>query len=232
MHAVRVDERELARRGVHLAEHLARDDRLWPGQLAILGCLLLYALLPQRLAFGPNGLLPAAELAALVVLVVATRRDLAVGLRRGLTLGLLVVVTVTNLVSLGLLVHYLLEGGHARGADLVAGGVLIWSTNLLLFAVWFWWIDRGGPLNAEGSQPPGLPDLLFPPMTDDRYAAPGWTPDFFDYLFVSLTNQSAFSPTDTLPLTLRVKLLMGIQATAALVTFGVIIARAVNVLGG
>jgi hypothetical protein len=232
MHTVRVDERELAQRGVHLAGQLARDDPLWPGQLAILGCLALYALLPQRLAFGPNGLLPAAEFAALVVLVVATRRDLGVGFRRGLTLGLLVVVTITNLVSLGLLVDYLLEGGHARGADLIGGGVLIWSTNLLLFAVWYWWVDRGGPLNAEGSQSPGLPDLLFPPMTDEAYAAPGWKPNFCDYLFVSLTNQSAFSPTDTLPLTLRVKLLMGVQATAALVTLGVIIARAVNILGG
>jgi hypothetical protein len=231
-HAVQVDERELARRSADLAEQLARDDPLWPGQLAMLGCLGLYALLPQRLAFGPNGLLPVAELAALVVLVVATRRDLGVGLRRGLTLGLLVVVTSTNLVSLGLLVRYLLEGGHARGNDLVAGGVLIWSTNLLVFAVWYWWLDRGGPLNAEGSRSPGLPDLLFPPMTDEKYAAPGWKPTFFDYLFVSLTNESAFSPTDTLPLTLRVKLLMGIQATAALVTVGVIIARAVNILGG
>ena len=231
MHAVRVDERELARRGIDLAEHLARHDRLWPGQLAILGCLALYALLPQRLSFGPNGLLPAAELAVLVVLFVATRRDLGVTLRRGLTLGLLVVVTATNLVSLGLLVHYLLEGGKARGTDLIAGGVLIWSTNLLLFAVWFWWVDRGGPLNAEGGQSPALPDFLFPEMTTEKYAMPGWKPTFFDYLFVSLTNQSAFSPTDTLPLTLRVKLLMGIQASAALVTVGVIIARAVNVLG-
>ena len=231
MQAVRVDERELAQRGVHLAEHLARHDRLWPGQLSILGCLALYALLPPRLSFGPNGLLPAAELAALVVLFVATRRDLGVTLRRGLTLGLLVVVTATNLVSLGLLVHYLLEGGKARGADLIAGGILIWSTNLLLFAVWFWWLDRGGPLNAERGQSPALPDFLFPEMTTEKYAMPGWKPTFGDYLFVSLTNQSAFSPTDTMPLSQRVKALMAVQSVAALITAGVIVARAVNILG-
>jgi hypothetical protein len=75
------------------------------------------------------------------------------------------------------------------------------------------------------------PDLLFPEMTDDRYAPPGWKPGFGDYLYVSLTNQTAFSPTDTLPLSGRLKGLMGVQGLAALVTIGVIIARAVNVLG-
>jgi len=68
-------------------------------------------------------------------------------------------------------------------------------------------------------------------MSDDRFAPPGWKPGFGDYLYVSLTNQTAFSPTDTMPLTLRVKVLMGVQGVAALITTGVIIARAVNALG-
>jgi hypothetical protein len=72
---------------------------------------------------------------------------------------------------------------------------------------------------------------MFSQMTDDRYATPGWRPGFGDYLYVSLTNQTAFSPTDTLPLTLRVKALMGVQGVAALITTGVIVARAVNILG-
>ena len=75
------------------------------------------------------------------------------------------------------------------------------------------------------------PDLLFPQMTDERWAAPSWQPGFGDYLYVSLTNQTAFSPTDTMPLTLRAKALMGVQGLAALVTTGVIVARAVNILG-
>ena len=76
-----------------------------------------------------------------------------------------------------------------------------------------------------------VPDFLFPQMTDNRYATPDWMPRFGDYLYVSLTNQTAFSPTDTAPLTRRVKALMGIQGTSALITTGVIVARAVNLLG-
>jgi hypothetical protein len=140
------------------------------------------------------------------------------------------VVTVANLVALGLLTHYLIRGGHARGADLIDGGLVIWCTNLLLFTVWYWELDRGGPIASKEDGPPVLPDFLFPQMSDDRYAPRGWKPGFGDYLYVSVTNQSAFSPTDTMPLTLRVKLLMGIQGIAALVTVGIIVARAVNIL--
>jgi hypothetical protein len=78
---------------------------------------------------------------------------------------------------------------------------------------------------------PVLPDFLFPQMSDDRFAPPHWKPGFGDYLYVSLTNQTAFSPTDTMPLTLRVKLLMGFQGVAAFVTFGIVVAHAVNILG-
>jgi hypothetical protein len=75
------------------------------------------------------------------------------------------------------------------------------------------------------------PDFLFPQMTDERYATAAWTPTFGDYIYVSLTNQTAFSPTDTMPLTPRVKTAMGVQGLAAFITAGVIVARAVNVLG-
>jgi hypothetical protein len=134
------------------------------------------------------------------------------------------------LVALGLLTHYLVAGGHARGADLMDGGLVIWFTNLVLFTVWYWELDRGGPLAQTDDRPVLAPDFLFPQMTDRRYAAPGWKPSFEDYLYVSLTNQAAFSPTDTMPLRLRVKLLMGIQGVASLVTVGIIVARAVNIL--
>ena len=82
-------------------------------------------------------------------------------------------------------------------------GLVIWLTNLVLFTVWYWELDRGGPLASKEGLPPVLPDFLFPQMTDERYAAPGWKPRFQDYLYVSLTNQTAFSPTDTMPLTRR-----------------------------
>jgi uncharacterized membrane protein len=227
-----LDERELAKRGIGAADELGRDDPLWPGQLAIFVALLLYLALPPKLTIGPNWILPAAEVVLLGALVAATpRRGQTRRRRRDVAIVLLLIATTANLVALGLLTHYLIAGGHARGADLVGGGVVIWCTNLLLFAVWYWELDRGGPLAPDEQRSPLAPDFLFPQMTDDRYAAPGWKPRFGDYVYVSLTNQSAFSPTDTMPLTPRVKLLMGVQGVASLVTVGIIVARAVNILG-
>jgi hypothetical protein len=167
----------------------------------------------------------------LLALVIAARGGREAARRRAIALGLVLVAAIANLTSLGLLIHYLIAGGHARGADLLDGAVIVWVTNLLLFAVLYWELDRGGPRRPARRTAPVAPDLLFPQMTDDRYAVPGWSPGFGDYLYVSLTNQTAFSPTDTMPLTLRAKALMGLQGVAALITTGIVVARAVNLLG-
>jgi uncharacterized membrane protein len=224
-------DRELAGRGFRAARDLERDDPLWPGQLATLAAILLYLALPARLTIGPNWPIPAAEGALLVALVIASRRGREAPRRREIAIALVLLATIANLTALGFLVHFLVAGGHARGADLIGGGVLIWCTNLLLFAVLYWELDRGGPLRPSTARLPVAPDFLFPQMTDERYAAPGWKPGFGDYLYVSLTNQTAFSPTDTMPLTPRVKALMGIQGVAGFITAGVVVARAVNILG-
>jgi hypothetical protein len=212
-------------------EKLSRDDPLWPGQLATLAALVLYLALPAALTIGPRWPLPLAEAAVLAALVVATRGGREAARRREIAIALVLVAALANLSSLGLLVHFLLAGGRARGADLLGGGVIVWTTNLLLFAVLYWELDRGGPRRPTTARASRMPDLLFPQMADGRSLAPAWKPGFGDYLYVSLTNQSAFSPTDTLPLTLRVKALMGVQGIAGLVTTGVIVARAVNLLG-
>jgi uncharacterized membrane protein len=223
----RLSERELARRGIAAVEEIGRDDPLWPGQLATLTALLLYLALPTALTIGPGWPLPVIEGVVLAALVIAARGGRAVTRRRAIVIGLVTVAALASLFSLSLLTHYLLTGGHARGTELLDGGVIIWCTNLLLFAVLYWELDRGGPRQAA---PAIAPDLLFPQMSDGRYAPPAWKPGFGDYLYVSLTNQTAFSPTDTMPLTSRAKLLMGVQGVAALVTTGVIVARAVNIL--
>jgi hypothetical protein len=103
-------------------------------------------------------------------------------------------------------------------------------TNVLIFALWYWELDRGGPV-LRALDRGKRPDFLFPQMADDRWAPPGWMPGFVDYLYVSLTNATAFSPTDTMPLTAMAKMLMGVQAVASLVTVGLVVARAVNILG-
>ena len=218
----------------HLGEQelveLERDDPLWPGQLATLAALGLYLALPAALTIGPRWPLPLAEALVLAALVIAVRGGRDAGRRRGIAVGLVLVAALVNLISLGFLIHFLISGGRARGGDLLDGGVIIWSTSLLLFSVLYWELDRGGPRRPREHRRAVLPDFLFPQMTDDRYAAPGWKPRFADYLYVSVTNQTAFSPTDTMPLTLRAKALMGLQGVAALITTGVLVARAVNIL--
>ena len=107
--------------------------------------------------------------------------------------------------------------------------MLIWLTNFLIFALWYWEMDRGGPgKRAAGHD--GPPDFLFPQMSDDRIEPRDWRPQFIDYLYVSLTNATAFSPTDTMPLTPMAKIIMGVQSIVSLVTIGLIVSRAVNIL--
>jgi hypothetical protein len=227
----RLSEQELLSRGVAAVEVLGRDDPLWPGQAATLLALLLYLALPTPLTLGPGWPLPVAESVLLAGLVIAARGGRRARGRRAIAIGLVIVAALASLSSLAMLTHYLLAGGHARGTDLLDGGVIIWSTNLLLFAVLYWELDRGGPRRTGGSSAPVAPDLLFPQMTYDDYSTSGWSASFGDYLYVSLTNQTAFSPTDAMPLTPRVKALMGLQGVAALITTGVVVARAVNILG-
>jgi hypothetical protein len=232
LRATRLSEEELARRGIRAAEDLGRNDPLWPSQLSILAALLLWVFLPSRLSPGPDWPVPVAEGVLLLVLIVISRRSGPTRARRAVAIATVLLAIVADLVALGLLVHYLLAGGQAKGTDLIGGGVVIWTTALLLFTVLYWELDRGGPIRIPG-RAPAMPDFLFQEMTDDgqKYVRRDWQPNYVDYLYLSLTNQSAFSPTDTMPITTRAKLLMGVQGTAALVTVGIIVARAVNILG-
>jgi hypothetical protein len=131
-------------RGIRALEELGRDDPLWPGRLATLVALVLYLALPA-LTIGPGWPLPVAETVVLAALVIATRGGRETKRRREIVIVLVLVAALANLGSLGFLIPYLLGGGHARGADLLDGGVIIWSTSLLLFAVLYWELDRGGP---------------------------------------------------------------------------------------
>ena len=146
-----------------------------------------------------------------------------------MALGLIAFVSVANVYSLAALTHFLLHHNVSRGRELVGSGVLIWLTNFLIFSLWYWELDRGGPgKRAAGND--GPPDFLFPQMSDDTIEPRDWRPRFLDYLYVSLTNATAFSPTDTMPLSQMAKSVMGIQSLVSLITIGLIISRAVNIL--
>jgi hypothetical protein len=105
----------------------------------------------------------------------------------------------------------------------------VWVANVIVFALWYWELDRGGPRQREADGG-DTPDFLFPQMTDAKDLMPGWQPAFSDYLYTSTTNATAFSPTDTLPITGKAKLLMSAQSLSSFVLVVLVTARAVNIL--
>lgn len=203
----------------------------WPPLLTVLAAIGFQLALPERLTVGPTWLVPALEGVLLVGLVLATPRKLEYEhpRRRAAALVLVAFVSLANVFSLGDLTHFLLHHEVSNGRELIVSGVLIWMTNFLVFGLWYWELDRGGPgRRAAGND--GTPDFNFPQMNDDRIFPRGWRPRFVDYLYVSLTNATAFSPTDTMPLSPTAKCVMGLQSLVSLVTIGLIVSRAVNIL--
>ena len=203
---------------------------------AVVAAIALYLLLPDQLALGPRWLIPAIE-GALVVgvnLVRAYRRSAEEADMRKFVIAVIALLNVANMVSVGLLVDDLLYGGIAKGRPLLYGAVSVWFTNVIVYGLWFWQLDRGGPVaRAFGDE--REPDFQFPQMVTPagggRTGAPGaWSPGFFDYLYVALTNAAAFSPTDTMPLSRASKALMSAESLVSIVTVGIVAARAVNIL--
>jgi hypothetical protein len=210
-------------------------DRLspwWGPQLVVAVALALDVVLPKRLTIGPTWLLPSVEGALLLALVAASPHPNVrhSPLRRQIAIGLIGLVSAVNIYSLIELAHFLLHHDVTNGHELIFSGVALWATNILLFGLWYFELDRGGPLaRLQGTE--RYPDFLFVQMNDEgRRFAPGWTPRLVDYLYTSFTNATAFSPTDTMPLTAQAKWLMAIQSLVAFVTVGLIVARAVNIL--
>jgi hypothetical protein len=214
-------------------ERLRQWDPWLAPQLVVAAAIGLDFALPEKLSvgIGPAWLLPALEGAIVLALIAVSphqgiRRS---PLRRRFALGLIGIVSTVNIVSLVRLCDYLVRGGHAGGRELIGSGIVLWVTNVLLFSLWYWQLDRGGPA-ARTSGEEALPDFLFVQMTEERYAPQGWKPGLVDYLYTSFTNATAFSPTDTMPLSPTAKALMSAQALTALVTVGLVVARAVNIL--
>lgn len=225
--------RRVAAVGEHLGDQPrgANTEPLWPPILAVLVILALQLTLAERVTVGPTWLAPALETALLVPLSLAAwRHSLRESTpRRAGNIVLIALINAFNFASLVLLVRSLLRGGHQGGNELLLDAVKLWITNLIGFALWYWELDRGGPWRRRLNIP-RQPDFLFPQMSTPTLGQEGWRPDFADYLFVAFTNAAAFSPTDTLPLTGRVKMLMMLQAFASLLTVAIVASRAVNIL--
>jgi hypothetical protein len=213
----------------------AREVQRWPALLAIFISVLLYVTLPGRLYYGPWWLVPAVEGALFVALLTARRmEEEGHEWQRGLAIGLIATMNAANIGSLFLLIHALLgsllvNGHKITPQNLILWSAQIWLTNVIVFALWYWELDRGGPV-ARCLSHHRAPDFLFPQMANPDAAPPGWAPSFFDYVYTSFTNAAAFSPTDTMPLSQWAKALFMIQSFASLATAVLVIARIANIL--
>jgi hypothetical protein len=216
-------------RGHH--QELGVVEPFWEAQLVVLVAVVLYVALPARLTVGPRWLVPSLEGVLLFGLAISTPylHHTQSPVRRRVSIGLIAIVTAANFAAEALLVHYLLKGGGSGGRSLVLSAAQIWFTNVAVFGLWFWEIDRGGP-HMRTAPKPHAPDFLFPQMDAQEQSLRAWRPAFLDYLYVAFTNASAFSPTDAMPLSVRVKTLMLIESIASFLTVGLVAARAVNIL--
>ena len=202
----------------------------WPASLALVVCVVLYVILPSRLVIGPRWLVPTLIVLPLVPLSLRHHRHPNESpVVSHVTIILIALISVANVVSMALLVHHLLTRAVTQGRELVYSAVAIWITNVVIYGLWFWEIDRGGPHRRAGNTT-AWPDIQFPQMENPHLAPPDWYPRFTDYLYTSFANGTSFAPADAMPLSARAKALFASESIVSLVTIAVVAARAVNIL--
>jgi hypothetical protein len=214
--------------------HVFGPDARLPAWVAALVTILAQVRLSSDLQLRPVWLVPALAAGLLIVSIALYALPGPPGpAARAFGVGLASVLVVGNLGSLSLLVHGVFVRSALTPAVLIRDGASLWLVNLLVFAIVYWELDGGGP-QGRLEQRCDYPDFVFPQQEADRerVAPPDWRPSFGDYLFLSLTNATAFSPTDTMPYTIRAKFAMGVQALFSLTIVAVLVARAVNVARG
>ena len=229
-----------------LATHPLILDR-WLARGAIVVVVTLQFSLINDFAYGARWLAPVLEIILLVPLTALTVRaehlarhahtrpqwESATWYSRFnhlLGVMLVAVISISNARSLLLLLRALLAGTPHNGRALLLDALNVWATNVIVFSLWYWELDRGGPLmDRQAQRAPAefvFPHMTLPAGTVGADAIPGYV----DYLFLSFNTSTAFSPTDTMPLTVRMKLLMMLEASISLLTIALVAARAVNIL--
>ncbi len=209
--------------------HLEKKEPIWHVQLAVLAAIFLQLLLSNKLVVGPRYFIVGLEVLLLIALAVfgPFKKDISFRVRRTLAVTLIAIISLSNVTSLVLVIDSLLTKSGVTGRQLIVSGLAIYLTNIIIFGLWYWELDSNGVQGQSAAVKPI--DFLFPQMGLKQ--AGSWNPTFFDYFYISVTNATAFSPTDTLPLTHRAKLLMTLQSLTSLVTVALVAARAVNILG-
>src|SRR5437763_9620705 len=222
------------------------ESPLWPAA-ALVAAAGLYADLPSQFIAGAGGgafgvvrwVVPGLTVLVLIALgvirpagpvarLLERRPEVLRVTRRRLALTTIAIVSAANAASIILLVHLLVNGAHASAPTLLRAAVHMWVVNVLLFGLWYWQLDGGGPTPRRECELPAR-DFLFPQHTVEALAQ-SWHPMFLDYLYLSFTNATAFSPTDAMPLSRWAKMLMLAQSAMSLALAVMVVARAVNIL--
>ncbi|MFG3053508.1 hypothetical protein ACGFZP_21515 [Kitasatospora sp. NPDC048239] len=205
----------------------------WPMATAVGTAMVLTVLLPDDLRLAPRWVVPLVEGLLLVALIAGDpgridRRSTAL---RALSIALVGVLVLSAAWSTAQLVDDLVHGGNetASAAALLRAGGGVWGNTVLAFSLLYFELDSGGPA-VRAHRMPAAPALAFPQQLTPELSPPHWRPRYIDYLYLGLTNSTAFSPTDVMPLAPWAKIAMAAQSIISLLILGLVVARAVNVL--
>jgi uncharacterized membrane protein len=200
--------------------------------ISILIALALYLFIPQRVQPLPFWLVPSVGVLLFIPLVILNPRHLVKERTwsRWLSIALAIILVGVNQITVVLTIRELV-GGKTTGPTVLAIAAMVWVTNVIAFSLVYWELDLGGPFarRLRGARRQARMDFRFP----QHDGAPGnenWEPAFFDYVYFSLSNMMAFSPTDVMPMTTRAKALMGYQALTGFILLALVISRAINIL--
>ncbi len=212
-----------------------KGELRWPVTVAVALGIGLQVAVPGRLVLvHPAWVLPAVQGALLIILIAANphRIDRQSTVMRSLSLVLAAVLSLANGWSVARLAIDITQGnkGQTPGQLLITGGV-IWLTNVIVFGLWYWEFDRGGPVARALNIKNRYPDFQFVQMiSPPEMVPPDWEPFFIDYLYLAFTNAAAFSPTDVMPLSRWAKVAMTVQSIISIVTVALVVSRAINIL--
>ncbi|MCB8907615.1 MULTISPECIES: hypothetical protein [unclassified Streptomyces] len=205
----------------------------WPMAAAVVAAMGLTILLPDDLRLAPRWFIPAVEGLLLLALIAGDpgRIDRRSAALRSLSIALVGVLALSAVWSTVQLVDDILHAGKetSSATSLLQTGGTVWACTVLAFSLLYFELDSGGAA-ARAHRMPSTPALAFPQQLEPRLGGADWRPRFIDYLYLGLTNATAFSPTDVMPLAPWAKIAMGIQALVSLLILGLVVARAVNVL--
>jgi hypothetical protein len=210
-----------------------RAESRWPMALTLAVPIAIQFALPARFSLGPDWLVPAILVLAVLALVIVDHIRFAHRAIAGrvLTVAIAIILVANGAGVTARLVDDLVSGGPETSSpsELLSIGFGVWIYTVIAFAFLYWVVDSGGA-TARRVAPSVLPDLAFPQHLNPEVRALYWRPRFADYLYLGFTNATAFSPTDVMPLALWAKVAMTVQAFGSLAVLGLVIARAVNIL--